>query len=194
MCAQLYGGFLVRVSTSMIAVFAATTLCQMAAFGAPPAKSTAAKAGAAKKAPARPSKASPAAAGHAAAPGATSAVYNTYANQLRAKMATGWQFPSGDNHVTLTVEVGSDGSVSNLSLTSSPKNTEAEQKANDAFNSAQPLQALPSNCSGATITCLFDSKADQWDSHANISVKLDPKTAAAPPAGEAKTDDDASKK
>ncbi len=109
-------------------------------------------------------------------------------------MSTAWQFPSCNNQVTLTVEVASDGSVSNLSLSSSPKNTEAEQKANDAFNAAQPLAALPSGCAGATITCMFESKADQWDSHANISVKLDPKAVPAAPAADAKADNDSDKK
>lgn len=102
------------------------------------------------------------------------AALNNYATQLRQKMGGGWNYPAGNNHVTLTVKVSQEGSVSDMSLSSNPKHNEAEQKANDAFNSAQPLQALPAGVSAATITILFDSQADQWDGKGNISVKIDP--------------------
>lgn len=165
-----------KVSRQILLALILITSSLSSALAAPPAKKSTAKAPAAK--PAKAAASAPAAGGN-------SAVYNDYANQMRQKMANNWNYPNGTNHVTLVVEVAQDGSVSNLTLSSSPKNTEAEQKANDAFNSAQPLQPLPSG-NGATITCVFDSKADQWDSKANISVKIDPakSPAAAAPAGD----------
>jgi len=133
----------------------------------------------AKKAPAGAKSAAP----RAGAPsGAPSAALNSYADQMRNKMGAKWDYPSGNNSVTLIVKVSQDGSVSDLSLSSSPKNTEAEQKANDAFNSAQPLQPLPGGTSSAVITCKFDSQADQWNSKANIAVRIDPQKAAEPAA------------
>ena len=139
-------------------------------------------------APAKPAAKKPAVKPAAKAPaggGGSSAAFNSYADAMRNKMAGNWNYPSGHNAVTLTVQVSNDGSVSNMTLTSNPKNTEAEQKANDAFNSAQPLQPLPSGTSAATITCQFNSQADQWDSKANISVKIDPQKSAEPAAAAA---------
>lgn len=144
----------------------------------------------ASAAPAKPAakKATPAAksaapkAGAGSAAGAPSAALNSYADQMRNKMGGKWDYPSGNNSVTLVVKVSQDGSVSDLSLSSSPKNTEAEQKANDAFNSAQPLQPLPGGTASAVITCKFDSQADQWNSKANIAVRIDPQKAAEPAA------------
>lgn len=120
----------------------------------------------------------------AAPGGANSAELNNYANKMREKMAGSWNYPPGNNKVTLKVEIAQDGSVSNLSLDSTPKNADAEQKANDAFNAAQPLPALPSGVSGATITCMFESNADQWGGKANVAVKIDPAKAAAPAASD----------
>ena len=160
-----------------LAFLACISLASTNALAAPPAKS-AAKRPAAKPAPARRAG-GPAAVGGG---GASNASFNSYADQMRNKMGSKWDYPTGNNSVTLTVKVSQDGSVSDLSLSSSPKNTEAEQKANDAFNSAQPLQALPSGTSAAVITCIFNSQADQWNSKANISVKLDPQKSAEAPA------------
>lgn len=150
------------------------------ATAAPQAK----KATGAHKPAASAGKAAPA----QAASGGSSAAFNTYATQLRGKMGNNWQPPEGKHHVTLTIQVAQDGSVSNLTLASSPKSNEAEQKANDAFNSAQPLQALPSGCSGATISAVFDSQADQWDHKASISVKIDPAKSAPAESGDKAAD------
>ena len=144
-----------------------------------------AQAAPAKKAPARP-----AAAAKQAAP-LSSPVYNAYVNQLRPKIDKNWNFPTGNNHVTLSVQMAQDGSVSNLVLTSTPKNGEAEQKASDAFNAAQPFAPLPPG-NGATVTVTFDSQSDQWDSKASVGVRMEPGkgTAAAASAGGATAADD----
>ncbi|MBX9568736.1 MAG: TonB C-terminal domain-containing protein [Candidatus Obscuribacterales bacterium] len=113
-------------------------------------------------------------------------IYNNYVNQLRPKIDKNWNFPTGKNHVVLSVDVAPDGSVSNLVLTSNPKSGEAEQKASDAFNSAQPLPSLPSG-SSAKLEVTFDSQADQWDSKSSIGVRMDPvkgSSSTAPPADE----------
>lgn len=157
-----------KFSTHFSLALLIATTAGTAALAAPPAKKSTAKAAPAKQ----HSKPAP------AASQGSSAAFNNYANQIRGKMANSWTVPSGTNHVTLTIDVAQDGSVNNLTLSSSPKNTEAEQKANDAFNSAQPLQSLPSGVSAATITAVFNSKADQWEHSADISVKIDPKSAS----------------
>lgn len=114
-----------------------------------------------------------------------SAALNSYADRVRSKIGKNWNFPSGNNNVSIKVDLAQDGSVSNLNFSSSPKNAEAEQKAAEAFNSAQPFEALPSGCPAATMTCIFDSRADQWNSKANVSIKLDPRSASQD-AGETK--------
>lgn len=157
----------------MLAFLACTTLASATAIAAPTAKPVAKKA---------TSKAAPAKSGGGGGGGVSNAAYNSYADQMRTKMGSKWDYPSGNNSVTLTVHVDQSGGVSDLNLSSSPKNTEAEQKANDAFNSAQPLQALPAGLAAAIITCQFNSQADQWNSKANISVKIDPQKSAEPPA------------
>ncbi|MBX9689715.1 MAG: TonB C-terminal domain-containing protein [Candidatus Obscuribacterales bacterium] len=162
-----------KISQPLLTALLFTICTSSTAFSAPAQK---------KNAPLR--KAAPAAS-KAPANAANNSAFNNYANQMRQKMANSWQYPEGNNHVTLTVQVAQDGSVADLTLTSTPKSSEAEQKANDAFNAAQPLQPLPSGTEAATITAIFDSQADQWNSKANVSVKLDPKKSS--PA--AKSDD-----
>lgn len=120
-----------------------------------------------------PSQAQKPAAARPAASAQGNPIYDNYVNQLRPKIDKGWNFPTGKNHVVLSVDVAQDGSVTNLNLTSSPKSGEAEQKASDAFNAAQPLPSLPSG-SLAKLVVTFDSQADQWDSKSSISVRMDP--------------------
>lgn len=169
-----------KVSAKILLAFLAITfLASTSAMAAPTAKP------AAKKAAAKPAPAKSGGGG-----GGSNPAFNSYADQMRAKMANNWNYPSGNNSVTLTVKVGQDGSVSDLSLSSSPKNTEAEQKANDSFNSAQPLQPLPSGTTAAVITCQFNSEADQWNSKANISVRIDPQKTEAPAGSEEKKDEE----
>lgn len=158
-----------KVSGPVIIALCLFIASAAASFAAPAAKKPASKTAAAP----RQNKGTQSA--------ANSADLNSYANQMRQKMAASWNYPAGNNKVTLKVEVAADGSVSNLTLDSAPKNTDAEQKANDAFNAAQPLTALPSGLSGARITCQFDSSADQWSAgKANIAVKIDPAKSSAP--------------
>lgn len=159
-----------KVTAGFMLAFVACTTLASTSVSAAPAKPAAKKAA--------PRAAAPKSGGG----GVSNAAYNSYADQMRTKMGSKWDYPSGNNSVTLTVHVDQSGGVSELNLNSSPKNTEAEQKANDAFNSAQPLQPLPAGLSAAVITCQFNSQADQWNSKANISVKIDPQKTAEPPA------------
>ena len=168
-----------KVSGQLIIVLVAAASVFSAANAAPPSKVPSRGAG---KAPAYKPGAKKTSAAGAATPGASTA-FNAYADKLRLKMVGSWVYPDGKNHVTLSIQVAQDGSVSDLTLASTPKNNEAEQKANDAFNSAQPLSSLPDGVSSATITAVFDSQADQWNSKANISVKVDPAKTAAPSSG-----------
>jgi TonB family protein len=179
----------------ILSLLLASTVSQVNAQA--PAKSAAKKPAA--KSPAKGPAHGPAKGGAQGAQAGSSAALNGYANDLRQKMSKTWVYPQGTdkatakNHVTLKITVNQDGSVSNLNLESNPKNAEAEQKANDAFNSAQPLSALPSGVSEATITAVFDSEADQWDTKgASIAIKIDPSKSAPPaseaPASEAKSD------
>jgi hypothetical protein len=78
--------------------------------------------------------------------------------------------------------VSTDGSVSELSLASEPKSTEAEQAANDAFNQVQPLPALPSGANGAKLTLKFDSQASQHATNSNLTTQLDPIVSKSPAA------------
>jgi TonB family protein len=181
----------VRLPSQLIIVLLLASTALPVANAAPPAKSPPKATAAGKKAAPASGAAQKAPAAGCANTGGSSAVLNSYATQLRQKMGNNWNYPDGKNHVTLTVDVVQDGSVSNLTLASTPKNNEAEQKANDAFNSAQPLQPLPAGNAEARITIVFDSQADQWNSKANIAIKIDTKKAEAPAAG---TSPDNSKK
>jgi TonB family protein len=132
---------------------------------------------AAKPAPKRPAaaaKPAPAAANHAASDAALTAGFNAYLNTLRGKLDKNWYVADGKNHVTLTADVAADGTVTNLSITSSPSDTKAEQAASDAFNASQPLASLPGGVQSVKLTLTFDSTADpHGDSSRNIGSKVD---------------------
>jgi hypothetical protein len=109
---------------------------------------------------------------------ASAAAYNAYINTLRGRLANKWFLADGNNHVILAATIAADGSVTNLDLTSTPKNPAAEQAASDAFNGCQPLQALPGTCA-ARLTLTFDSTADpHGDSTSKLGGKIDPLPAA----------------
>jgi TonB family protein len=101
--------------------------------------------------------------------------YNSYLEQLRNKILQFWLLPDGNNHVIISVSLSQDGSVSDLSISSSPSNNLAEQAASDAFNQAQPFPALPSNSQAVRLSVTFDSKADpHGDSTSKLYAKIDP--------------------
>lgn len=105
---------------------------------------------------------------------ALTAAFNAYCDSLRNRLDKGWNVADGTNKVTLTADVDKDGTVTNLNIKSSPSNTTAEQAASDAFNSAQPLSALPSNVQSIKLTLSFESTADpHGDSSRNIGTRID---------------------
>jgi TonB family protein len=115
------------------------------------------------------------------APGIPAPVINAYLGRLRGRILPNWNLPDGKNHVVLTVKVEPDGQVTDLKAQSSPSNTQAEQASQDAFNRAQPLEALPAGTAGATITLTFESNADpHGDTSSNLLTRFDvvPKPAA----------------
>lgn len=102
--------------------------------------------------------------------------YTAYINRLRAKVQNVWSYPDGKNQVVLKATVGSDGSVSETVLRSTPTNPDAEQAANTAFAQAQPLESLPDGSPPLVqVTLTFDSFSDpHGDSKASLWGKLDP--------------------
>ncbi|MBX9939492.1 MAG: hypothetical protein K2Y32_09575 [Candidatus Obscuribacterales bacterium] len=107
--------------------------------------------------------------------GASQAAIRAYCNQTWSKIISKWLLADGNNHVTITSEISSDGSLGDLSVTSSPKSAEAEAAAINALQESKPLNLLPSGMSRAKITIVFDSKADpHGDSSSSGSVRLDP--------------------
>jgi len=135
---------------------------------------------AAKKKPAAPAQANRP---------ANDAAWNGYAARLQSKLLNKWLLPDGKNHVVLTANVGADGSVTELNMTSAPNNAAAEQAATDAFNGSQPLECLPAGSESAKLTLTFDSFASQHDANRNVGVKIDPvmkKPAATSPEANAK--------
>jgi TonB family protein len=114
---------------------------------------------------------------------ALQSAFNAYLDNVRNKIDKNWYVADGKNHVTLTMDLSADGSVTNLNITSSPSNTTAEQAASDAFNQAQPLGALPGGTQQIKLTLTFDSTADpHGDSNRSIGAKVDVPPPAAKPA------------
>lgn len=167
-----------------LSIFAFSQIFVVAGSQAAPAKSSSAKNSAKPAIKALPASTKPV----STAPAKTTVspalaqAYKSYVGNLQPKIGKAWNYPNGKNHVVLSVMIASDGSASELNLSSTPKNTEAEQAANDAFNQSQPLPALPSDSPPCRITITFDSSADpHGDAKANFYIKLDvlPKTAPA---------------
>lgn len=132
--------------------------------------------GADAKPAARPAAKRPAArpASNASSNAALTAAFNNYLNRLRAKLDKNWYVADGKNHVTLTATMAADGSVTNVSLCSSPTDTKAEQAASDAFNQSQPLDPLPTNVQSLKLVLTFDSSADpHGDSSRSIGAKVE---------------------
>jgi len=109
------------------------------------------------------------------APVADAAAGRDYSARLWNRILNQWNYPNGNNHVTIVATVSGDGNVENVQVTSSPKSTEAEAAAQAAFEKAKPLDALPKGMTAAKVTMLFNSKADpHGDSSSGGSVRVDP--------------------
>lgn len=104
--------------------------------------------------------------------------HTAYINRLRGKVQNFWNYPDGKNQVVLQATVGSDGSVGEVVLKSTPNNADAEQVANAAFAQAQPLEPLPSGSPPfMRVTLTFDSVSDpHGDSKVSLSGRLDKDT------------------
>ncbi len=90
-------------------------------------------------------------------------------------MDNNWYLADGKNRVTLELRVAEDGGVTDLNVSSTPKNSEAEQAASDAFNKSQPLPALPSGSPPVKMTLVFSSTADpHGDNTRDITGRIDP--------------------
>ncbi len=137
---------------------------------AAPQKAASGKA-AAKSAPGK----GPVKAARPAQGGASQAAIGAYCGRVWAKVAGKWLVPDGNNHVVLTTELASDGSYGDISVTSSPKNQEAEAAAMTALDQSKPLDLLPTGMARGKMTITFDSKADpHGDCSSSGSVRLDP--------------------
>ena len=113
------------------------------------------------------------------------AAFNAYLNKVRSKVVNAWLMPDGKNHVVLTATIGSDGAVTEIAVSSTPSNPQAEQSSSDAFNQTQPLDPLPAGAESAKLSLTFDSTVDpHGDSNSNVSAKIDPvvKKTDSPPA------------
>ncbi|MDR3616187.1 MAG: hypothetical protein P4L53_21690 [Candidatus Obscuribacterales bacterium] len=106
-----------------------------------------------------------------------------YLIRIQNKLNKNWYLPDGNNHVTLTVNVATDGNATDAVAAGSPKNQPAETAAMDAFNNSSPLEPLPSGVNSGKLILRFDSTADpHGDSHSNISVRFEPNPTAPPAA------------
>lgn len=107
--------------------------------------------------------------------GPSKAAVESYCGHVWNKIYSKWILPDGNNHVTLTAEIGSDGSLGDISANSTPKNAEAEAAAMTALDQSKPLDLLPSGMNSGKLTINFNSKADpHGDSSSGGSVRLDP--------------------
>lgn len=146
--------------TFTLLVSLVTSLCAVQA--APAAKPVAKAAAPAKKTVTR-------------AGGASEASIKAYCNHVWQKLNNNWIVPDGNNHVTLTVPISSDGSLGDISAVSTPKNSDAEAAALTALERSKPLDLLPSGMGSGKLTVTFNSKADpHGDSESGGSVRLDP--------------------
>lgn len=159
-----------KLSAPVLLLALACSLYALSPADAAPEKSTKGKSSGGK---------SPVTSGKSGGPsqsgGASQAAIRSYCNQTWSKIISKWLLADGNNHVTITSEVSSDGSLGDLAVTSSPKSAEAEAAAINALQESKPLNLLPSGMSRAKITIVFDSKADpHGDSSSSGSVRLDP--------------------
>lgn len=113
-----------------------------------------------------------------------SAAYGAYLNRIRTRLSSNWNLPDGRNRVVITALIQTDGSTTDVNVSSTPKNAKAEEAANEAFTKAQPFEALPSGTAPtAKIIFTFDSTSTQHDSSSGINMRMDP-IIAQPAAGQ----------
>lgn len=113
--------------------------------------------------------------GRPAQGGASQAAIGSYCGKVWSKVSSKWLVPDGNNHVVITTELASDGSYGDISVTSSPKNQEAEAAAMTALEQSKPLDLLPTGMARGKMTITFNSKADpHGDCSSGGSVRLDP--------------------
>lgn len=114
------------------------------------------------------------------------AANTAYLSRLRAKLLNNWSVPNGKNRVVLSTTINADGSVGDVSLTSTPKSADAEIAGSEAFAKSQPLEALPGG-GQAKLVLTFESSADpHGDSSSNVYTQIIPvaATKAAPAAAD----------
>lgn len=106
--------------------------------------------------------------------GTNQAAYQGYISRLRQKFDDNWYVPEGNNNVTITSTLDTDGTVSEIVTTSEPKSEPAEMAANEAFVKAQPFEALPGG-KKVKLTAVFQSASTQHgDGSRHINITLDP--------------------
>jgi TonB family protein len=109
--------------------------------------------------------------------------FSQYANMVYKKVYSVWDYAEGKNSVVLTVVVDQDGTLGDISTSSSPKNENAERAASAALTQAQPLGPLPTGSSPkAKLIMTFNSSSDQHNSNATLLVKMEPIEGATAPA------------
>ena len=98
----------------------------------------------------------------------------SYINNLTRKLNDNWFLPDGNNRVTISCLLETDGIPRDVSTVSSPSSSEAEQAANAAFVKAQPYGSLPVSAGEKVkLTLEFVSNADpHGDSSRNIKATL----------------------
>jgi hypothetical protein len=139
----------------------AVTLVQCQAESKPAAR------GAARPAAKAPQNSAPAGKNNTAA-------YTAYLARLRGKLITHWDVPNGKNKVTLSTVVNADGSVGDVSLSSAPKNADAEIAGSEAFAKSQPLETVPGG-GQVKLILTFESSADpHGDSNSNVYTQIVP--------------------
>ncbi len=151
------------------------------------AGSTTAKKGAAKTQPAAKVNTLPASGAKRGCD--LSAPYNAYTQKLQQGLYPKWDamLVTGKNHVVLEALVGQDGQVSEVTTTSSPSNSQAEEVAKSAFGQMQPLDPLPSGSPAARLIINFDSTYDpHGDANSTMGMKMVPVSA---PVSKAQTND-----
>jgi hypothetical protein len=121
------------------------------------------------------------------APAVNGTAANTaYLSRLRGKLLNNWNVPNGKNRVILSTVLNADGSFGDISLSSTPKNADAEIAGSEAFAKSQPLEVLPKG-GQAKLILTFESSADpHGDSNSNVYTQIVPVPAvkAATPAAE----------
>lgn len=102
------------------------------------------------------------------------AAYTAYLARLRGKLLNYWDVPNGKNRVTLSTVVNADGSIGDVSLSSAPKNADAEIAGSEAFAKSQPLEAVPGG-GQVKLVLTFESSADpHGDSNSNVYTQIVP--------------------